>query len=514
MYTNPTPLEKNLPAQGAIASHPALPAQAHKIEESALLARLAIDRCSDAAFWMEPNGRIFYVNDEACRILGYAREELLTKSVHEVDPNFTAHVWTQHWRSIRQNQRMRLESMLLTNCLTEKKQVERKIKEYEIRLGMSQRMEALGTLAGGIAHDFNNILSTILGYAELSLDGLPQEAPQRDYLREVLTAGTRARDLVHQILSFSRQAEHTVQPLQFKTIAKEALKLLRASIPSTIDIRANMASDGLVLADAGQLHQIVMNLCANAAQTIPAEGGVMNVSLETVTLDAEYAATHPGMEPGRYLRWMVCGTGKAIDACGTERNADPFFGAQGHGKGTGLSVVRGIVSEYSGHMFEERQNGNGTTVSVFLPLIERAKRPVAEPAENLPMGTGKEHILVVDDEPAVAKLVTMMLERMHYQVSSLTSSIEALALFKEKSAQFDLVITDLTMPNLPGQKLAAELNKIRPGIPIILCTGYSGEISDAKVAKTGIQATITKPIVKAALATTVRGLLDKTKAAA
>ncbi len=536
MLTNPIDFKQNPSAEKADAPQPALPSHACDMADGLQFTRFAIDHCPDLAFWMEPGGQILYANDQACRTLGYAREELLRKNICELAPGFTAQAWTQHWRTLQQAQQVRLESMLAAKSgrhiavelsayfvrfgdrefqcafardLTEKKQVECQTKAYEIRLGMSQRMEALGTLAGGIAHDFNNILSAILGYTELSIEGLAQEAPQRDYLREVITAGTRARDLVQQILSFSRQADRTVQPLQFKTIAKEALKLLRASIPSTIEIRANMAGDGLVMADAGHLHQIVMNLCANAAQAMAPEGGVMQVGLENVTLGADDAARHPGVEPGRYLRWMVSSMGKAV-----EPGADPVTGPQAPGKGTGLSVVRGIVGEYGGHMFEEHPCGKGTTVSVYLPLLESAKRPAAAPVENLPMGKGQERILVVDDEPAVAKMVTMMLERLRYQVTGLSSSIEALAVFKAKSTQFDLVITDLTMPNLPGQKLAAELTKIRPGLPIILCTGYSGEISDAKAARTGIRATIMKPLDKAELANTVRTLLDKTKAAA
>jgi PAS domain S-box-containing protein len=535
MFTNPIAFKQNPPAEKADAPRPALPGHPCDMADGLHFTRFAIDHCPDLAFWMEPGGQILYANAEACRILGYAREELLQKNLRELAPDFTAQAWTQHWRTLQQAQQVRLESMLATKngrriavelstyfvrfgnreyqCafardLTEKKQVECKTKAYEVRLGMSQRMEALGTLAGGIAHDFNNILSAILGYTELSLEGLPAEAPQQDYLREVITAGTRARDLVRQILSFSRQADRTVQPLQFKTIAKEALKLLRASIPSTIEIRASMSGDGLVMADAGQLHQIVMNLCVNASQALVTEGGVMQVGLENVTLGADDAARHPGIEPGRYLRWMVSNTGKAV-----EPGTDPVTGPQTPGKGTGLSVVRGIVSEYGGHMFEEHSSGKGITVSVYLPLLESAKRPAAAPVETLPMGTGQERILVVDDEPAVAKMVTMMLERLRYQVTGLSSSIEALAVFKANPDQFDLVITDLTMPNLPGQKLAAELTRIRPGIPIILCTGYSGEISDAKTARTGIQATIMKPIDKSELATTVRALLDKAKAA-
>lgn len=510
-----------------------------KAEETLRLTQFAIDHCSDAAYWMEPDGHIFYVNDEACRILEYSREELLKMTVYDIDPNFQPDTWTDHWQVITHSRRLRLESIHLTksgrripvdisanyvrfgekeyNCsfardLSEKKQVERKAREYEMRLSMSQRMEALGTLAGGIAHDFNNILSSILGFSELALDTIDHETVLYDNVREIFTAGMRARDLVRQILTFSRQAEHEKQPVQFKIIVKEALKLLRASIPTTIAIRANIVSDALVLADPSQLHQIVMNLCTNAAHALQPEGGTMEVALTDVDLDADYAATHPDIEPGRYMQLTVTDTGKGIPKEIIGRIFDPFFTTkkQGEGTGLGLSMVHGIVHDHGGHVSVVSQEGGGAAFTVHLPLLQRTKRAARLESECLP--SGKEHILLVDDEAAVVKMSTQMLQRLQYQVTSRTSSIEALALFNEKSSQFDLVITDFTMPNLTGPKLAAELIKIRPTIPIILCTGFSGEISDEKAAKLGIKAIIMKPIAKSELATTVREVLDKAKA--
>ncbi|MFZ1983765.1 MAG: PAS domain S-box protein [Desulfatitalea sp.] len=395
--------------------------------------------------------------------------------------------------------------------LPDKKQIESKIREEEVRLNISQRMEALGTLAGGIAHDFNNILASIIGYAELALEGALANSSQHDNLREILTAGMRARDLVRQILNFSHRPDQPQQPVLFKLIAKEALKLLRAAIPTTIDIRANIASDGLVMADPSQLHQLVTNLCTSATHALQPEGGILTVSLEAVTLEADDTATAPGISPGDYLRLIVCGKGREIEPQAIDPEFDPVWTSKALERAAeaGLSMAPTIVRQCGGHIHVTGIAGQGTCVTVWLPLLERRQRPASEPTESLPMGTGKEHILVVDDEVSVVKMVAQMLQKMQYQVTSRTSSIEALALFNEKPSQFDLVITDFTMPNLPGHKLAAELIKIRPDIPIILCTGYSGEISDDKSAKIGVKAFILKPISKSTLAATVRAVLDK-----
>lgn len=509
--------------------------QRRQAEETLRLTQFAIDHCSDAAYWMEPDGRIFYVNREACRILGYTREELLGMSVYDIDPNFYAATWTDHWQLIQEKHSLSLESVHRTrsgcnipvdisanyvrfgdreyNCifardLTEKKRTQQKTREYEIRMHMSQRMQALGTLAGGIAHDFNNILSSMLGFSELALDTITENTELHDNVREIFAAGIRARDLVRQILTFSRHAEHDKQPLQFKIVVKEALKLLRASIPATIDIRSDLRSDRLVMADPSQMHQIVMNLCANGSHAMQPEGGVLEVTLKTVELTVEHADTLPDTKPGAHIELTVSDTGQGIEPGILDRIFDPFFTTkkQGEGTGLGLSMVHGIVSEHGGQILVRSNVGRGTTFTVYLPVLERPGKCRIETDRELP--TGNERILLVDDEPSLAKMAATMLQRLNYQVTHLTSGIEALAYFSDNPACYDLVITDLTMPFLPGHKLAAKLKDIRPEIPVIICTGYNDRISEDLLQTIGIQSLLIKPIEKSQLAATVREVLD------
>lgn len=504
--------------------------------ETLRLTQFAIDRCSDAAYWMEPDGRIIYVNKEACRILGYPREELLDMTVFDIDPNFEQDAWVDHWQVIKQAKSLRLESVHRAKCgriipvdisanyvqfdnkayncafardLTEKREAGQKAKEYEFRLNMAQRMEALGMLAGGIAHDFNNILSSILGFSELALESIESDTLLHDNVREIFTAGMRARDLVRQILTFSRQTEQERQPVQMKLIVKETLKLLRASMPATIAIRSDTRFDGLVMADPGQLHQIVMNLCANAGYAMQPGGGTLTVGLKQVDLGPEYTDTHPQIDSGSYVQFTVTDTGRGIAPESLNRVFDPFFTTkkQGEGTGMGLSMVHGIITEYGGSIDVRSDPDKGSTLTAYLPLMQRTQRGVAADARALP--TGMEHILFVDDEPAITKMASQMLRRLNYRVTHLTSSIEALALFREQASQFDLVITDFTMPHLTGPKLAAEIMAVRPEIPIVLCTGYSGEISEPKAEEMGIKAFILKPISKSILANTVRKVLDE-----
>ncbi|RJQ84129.1 MAG: PAS domain S-box protein [Desulfobacteraceae bacterium] len=506
-----------------------------KAEEILRLTQFAIDHCSDAAYWMEPDGRIFYVNREACRVLGYTRDELLGKSVYDIDPNFEPDTWIDHWRLIKENRSLRLESVHRTkagqnipvdisanyvrfgdrecNCafardLTEKKRAEQKAREYEIRMHMSQRMEALGALAGGIAHDFNNILSSIIGFSELALDNLPPETEVHDNVREILTAGMRARDLVRQILTFSRQVEHEKLPLQIKIIVKEALKLLRASIPATIDIRSDLQCDDLILADASQMHQIIMNLCTNANQSMQPEGGTLQVTLKKVELTEAYTNDHPDVKPGVHVELTVADTGKGIEPGILDRIFNPFFTTkkQGEGTGLGLSMVHGIVSDHGGHILVRSKVGKGSVFTVYLPVLERNQVNVY--GHDAPLPTGAGHILLVDDEPAVGNMTMVVLQRLNYRVTLLSSSIEALAYFNEDPAHFDLVITDMNMPHLPGHKLAAELIRIRPNIPVVLCTESNEQVGDAVSLDNVFKAFLKKPVEKKKLAEIVHELLN------
>jgi PAS domain S-box-containing protein len=395
--------------------------------------------------------------------------------------------------------------------ITERKHIETERARLQGRLVQAQKMEALGTLAGGIAHDFNNILSAILGYAELALEGADQTSVLADYLREVFTAGVRAKDLVKQILAFARQTEEEIRPVQLSLIVREALKLLRASLPASIDIQQDIESDALIMGEATQVHQILMNLCTNAAQAMELRGGALHVALKDIQIDAVSATEHPGLKPGAYVRLSVTDTGTGIAPEHIHAIFDPYFTtkASGEGTGLGLAIVHGIVKSYGGDISAESEVGKGSTFIIYLPAINKTPATQAVQTEALP--TGCERILLIDDEPPIANVTSRILTSLGYQVTSRTSSLEALELFRSKRHDFDLVITDMTMPEMAGDELAEAIKRIRPGIPVILSTGYNKKISGETASKFGIKAFIYKPVAMADLARTVRSVLDMEK---
>ncbi len=383
---------------------------------------------------------------------------------------------------------------------------ERKL--FETQLQQGQKMEAIGTLAGGIAHDFNNILAAIFGFTELAIDRVEKGSLLEDSLQEVLISSKRARDLVQQILTFSRQAEQELKPVQINLIVKEALKMLRASLPTTIEIRQNTQSDSLVMSDPTQIHQIMMNLCTNAGHAMQEHGGILDVELENVEIDSEFAAMHQGIEPGPYVQLTVSDTGHGMTREIIDRIFDPFYTTKekGEGTGMGLSVVHGIVKSYGGAINVYSEPGKGSTFKIFLPAIEKRLEPEARIEKPIPKGT--EHILFVDDEEPLVKMGKQLLEPLGYEVTTRISSIDALDLFKARPETFDLVITDMTMPNMTGDELAQKLMAVRPDIPVIICTGFSTRITKEKAKIMGIRGLVSKPILKRDLAVTIRNVLD------
>jgi len=385
-------------------------------------------------------------------------------------------------------------------------------KKLEVQLLQAQKMEAIGTLAGGIAHDFNNILAAIMGYTELANLDVPEGSNARYKLNEVLKASHRAKDLVRQILAFSHQGRQERKPVEMSPLIKEILRLLRASLPSIIEIRQHIDTDtDIIETDPTQIHQVLMNLCTNAAHAMRENGGVLEVSLKKVDMDGFAVAQHPDFQPGSYLRLSVSDTGHGMTREVLKRIFDPYFTTKevGEGTGLGLAVVHGIVKSHEGAITVYSEPGKGSTFQVYFPRIDRAKGVEAtQRAEPFPMGK-QECILFVDDEQPLADMGKQMLEHLGYRVAVRMSSIEALKLFQAQPKRFDLVITDMTMPNMTGDKLSRELMGIRPDIPIILCTGFSERITAEKVQELGIREFAMKPLLMSDLAKTIRRVLDQ-----
>ena len=383
--------------------------------------------------------------------------------------------------------------------------------KLEGQLRQAQKLEAIGTLAGGIAHDFNNILGAILGYAEMAKeDCRPGSYAARD-VDQILAAGNRARDLVKQILAFSRQAEIEQIPLQPSTIIREAIKLLRSSFPSTIRIVEEVDRDaGLILADPTQIHQVLMNLCTNAFHAMEERGGTLGVALRRRAMAAADLSEVPDAVPGEYVQLVVSDTGPGIPPEIRDRIFDPYFTTKEQGKGTGLglAIVHGITKNCSGFVLCRSVLGEGSEFIVHLPVHQqREVAPAAGVAARAPHTSGGERILFVDDEEMLVVMGRSMLERFGYKVTAATGSREALAVFREGPDQFDLVITDQTMPDMTGMELAGHFLKIRHDIPIILCTGYSNLVSEEKIRAAGIRALALKPLTKMELVDLIRTTL-------
>ncbi|WP_457551987.1 ATP-binding protein [Desulfobacula sp.] len=395
--------------------------------------------------------------------------------------------------------------------VTEKFLSEKKLEKLQAQIAQSQKMETIGTLAGGIAHDFNNILSPILGYAEMLLEDIAEDSPSRDNLNEIYTSALRAKNLVKQILAFSRQEITELQLVKIQPIVKETLKLLRSTIPTTIDIEQDINNDcGAIKADPTQIHQIIMNLSTNAYHAMAETGGELKISLKEVEL-GELDLISPDMTPGAYACLSVSDKGTGMDKNLIEKIFDPFFTTKEKGKGTGmgLSVVHGIVKKMNGVIQVYSEPNKGTQFYVYFP-VEKGSFEEQNIQMQGPIQKGMEHILLVDDEEAIITMEKKMLDRLGYQVTSRTSSLEALESFRATPDKFDIVITDMAMPNMPGDKFSTELVKIRPDIPILLCTGFSESISEEKAAALGIKAFLLKPVVMKDLARKIRDVLDKT----
>ncbi|NQT68582.1 MAG: response regulator [Desulfobacteraceae bacterium] len=383
-------------------------------------------------------------------------------------------------------------------------------KQLESQLQQSQKMESIGTLAGGIAHDFNNILFPIMGFSELALSDTPEDSPLRNNIKEILQGAKRARDLVKQILAFSRQSDQQPKPLKVQLIIKEVLKLIRSSLPSTIEIKQHISNQcGLVMADATQIHQVAMNLMTNAFQAMEDDGGKLEVTLKEVELGLD-DLTDQSMSSGAYVCLTVANTGPGMDQSVISRVFEPYFTTKEDGKGTGLglAVVYGIVKSYKGDIRVYSEPGEGTAFHVYLPVL-KSKIETEEIDAITPVQKGTERILLVDDEEPIIRMEKQMLERLGYQVTACTSSPDALMAFRASPGKFDLVITDMTMPNMTGVQLSQKLLEIRPDIPIIICTGFSTKVDGEKAKAAGIRGYVMKPVVTSEIAKKIREVLDQ-----
>lgn len=509
-----------------------------KLQKSEEKYRLLIENQTDLVVKVDTNGRFLFVSPSYCRMFGKTEKELLGKKfmplVHEEDrhptaeamkglyyPPYTAYLEQRAmtkdgWRWLSWADTAVLDEQQNVTAIIgvgrdisdRKKAVEEK-KELKFRLRQALKMEAIGTLAGGIAHDFNNILGAIMGYTELSMLDAPEGSQLEARLSEVLNATGRAKDLVQQILTFSRQTEQQLKPTQLSRIVKEALRLLRATLPSTIDIHQDIKSNGLVMADSTQIHQVMMNLCTNAGHAMEEKGGVLEVSLVDLELDSGFTTRYPDLKPGPHLQLTVSDTGHGMPPEVLSQIFDPFFSTKekGHGTGLGLSVVHGIVKSHGGTIHAYSAPGKGSSMKVYLPAIEKRVAVDASAEKKLPTGT--ERVLFVDDEQTLVDVGRQILENLGYRVTTKNSSKEALALFRSQSDHFDLVITDQTMPNMTGDELAKELISLRPDIPIIICTGFSTKVNEETACKMGIKALVMKPLVMRDIAETIRKVLDK-----
>jgi PAS domain S-box-containing protein len=500
--------------------------------------RIAFNTSPDAINITRLDGTYVEINKGFTRLTGYTREDVIGKTSLELE------IWENPWDRVRlvkglrqdghvinleANFRMKDGSaktalmsanliflngqehiLSITRDITDLKKAERDKEELETQLRQVYKMEAIGTMAGGIAHDFNNILTIILGNADLARHAAGEvSGPLSDYLKQIQSASVRAKEMVRQILTFSRRTQQDLRVIKPHMVFSEAFKLLRSTIPTSVEMQLELSPEcPAILADTTQLNQLLMNLCTNAVDAMD-EKGQLRITLNKITLDKNNTRHRDDLAPGPYVLLSVTDTGKGMTRDVQERIFDPFFTTKkvGSGTGMGLSVVHGVVESHGGMIQVKSMPGRGTTVHVYFPAAAEAR----EQASNKEPGRkkGNEHILFVDDEERLAELAGEILELHGYQVTIRTSSTEALETFSASPESFDLVITDQTMPKMTGAELSAALLKIMPDLPVILCTGYSSKISAATARKIGIADFSMKPFDMEQLVRTVRTVLDR-----
>lgn len=409
--------------------------------------------------------------------------------------------------ALRDDEDQVIEWRLVFMDVTQKYIAETKAKSLEIQLQQSRKLEAIGVLAGGIAHDFNNILYPIIGFSELTLQDLPENSSVKENVEDVLQGAKRAAELVRQILVFTSQKHKKVEPLLVQSIVKESLNFLRSTIPTNIEISKEIDSKPIyILGDPVQLYEVIMNLCTNAYQAMELVGGVLTVSVGEEQIENDINSL--GIKPGKYCKINIQDTGPGISEEHLNKIYDPYFTTKdvGKGSGLGLSVVHGIVNKHSGSIHVKSKPGE-TIFTVYFPITTKSEGSDREVHECVSSAC-VERILFVDDEEAIVKLITRSLKILGYKIRGKTSSTEALEEFQENPYEFDIVITDMTMPNLLGTQLIGEIRKIRPDIPVILCSGYSKQINDDQIRELSISEYVNKPILIEELSKKIRNIFD------
>lgn len=489
---------------------------------------------SDAIFLIEKDsGRILEVNSAGAALYGFSREELISMKNTDLsaEPDQTSRATREKAGKIPVRYHKKRDGTVFpveitaTHLLWQGKEAhiaairditfrlesEKEHAKLKAQLLKSQKMESLGTLAGGIAHDFNNILASVIGYTELSIDDAEGNPRLKENLKEILAAGLRAKNLVRQILTFSRRNEQPKTPTRLTAVIGEASRMLRAAISANIAIEVGLrAEEDTVLADATQIHQVVMNLCTNAAQAMATDGGNLRLVVENASWPKEISGSAERAPMERCLKLTVSDTGQGIAEEHLQRIFDPYFTTKEVGKGTGLglSVVHGIVESHGGRVTVRSAAGRGTTFDVYLPLMPKEARPTLEVAEKA-VSDGSGHILFVDDENQILDFSRAALERLGYTVTAAASSQAGLEAFRAAPDRFAAVITDMTMPGMSGDRLALEIKTVRPDLPVIISTGFSERISPETAVQMGLDGFLMKPVQVGELARALKAVLNQ-----